>query len=273
MKKQTIFKHLVYPLFVILVFAFFYFFSQVPKKSDNLIVFCNVGQGDAAIIKNGDYEILIDAGPDNGEIIACLSKYLSFQDRTIEKVVASHYDADHIGGFRDIFFNFEVKEAYGLGSQVGKDTVTYKTWMSEINKEGISEQSLIYGRNLNFPGGYLETLYPFYNSNFSATNLSVVLKAHYLQKTFLFTGDLELAEWQKLEQMHLNLQSKVLKVAHHGSKNGTDQTVLDAVKPDEAVISVGKNSYGHPAKSVLDLLDNNLVTIHRTDQEGDLVYK
>jgi beta-lactamase superfamily II metal-dependent hydrolase len=266
-------KKILYPLFIIVIFLLFYFFATAPKKTNNLVVFCNVGEGDATLIKSGDYEILVDAGRDDGKVMTCLNQYLSFNDRTIEKVIASHYDADHIGGFKEVFANYKVESAYGLGPKVGKDTATYKTWLSEINSAGIGEQTLISGMNLNFSGGNIEVLYPFYNTDYSSANLSDVLKVHDLNKTFLLTGDLELPDWQILEDSHIDLESDVLKVAHHGSVNGTDQAVLDAVKPHDAVISVGPNSYGHPAPSVLKLLSDNLIQVHRTDQTGDVVYR
>lgn len=266
-------KKIVYPFFLILVFFLFYFFVSAPKKSDNLVVFCDVGQGDGILIKKGTEEILVDAGRDNGQMMACLARYLDFSDKTIEKVIASHYDSDHIGGFKSIFAAYDVKAAYGLGPKAGKDTQTYVNWLNDLNHEGISEQVLASGMNLNFSDGYLEVLYPFYNTNYAGKNLSDVLKLHYLDKTFLLTGDLELADWEIIVDSKINLESDILKIAHHGSKNGTSQKVLDAVKPREAVISVGKNSYGHPAESVLKMLENSLILVHRIDQKGDVVFK
>lgn len=266
-------KRFVYPVFLLVVFILFYFLISAPKGSSNLIVFCDVGQGDGVLIKNGTEQILIDAGRDDGKMMACLSRYMDFSDKTIEKVIASHYDSDHIGGFKTIFANFEVKAAYGLGPKAGKDTETYRHWLDNLNKEEISEQILISGMNLNFTDGYLEVLYPFYDTNYTNANLSNVLKLHYLDKTFLLTGDLELSEWQNLVNSQISLESDILKVAHHGSKNGTNQAVIKAVKPREAVISIGKNSYGHPAESILKMFEDNLIKIYRTDQNGDVVYR
>jgi len=266
-------RNIIYPIFIAVIFLLFYFFAFQPKTTSNAVVFCNVGQGDGALVKSGDSEILIDAGKNDNAMMNCLSKYLSPNDKTIEKVIASHYDSDHIGGFAQVFENYEVKAAYGLGSKAGKDTETYKNWLNNINKEGISEQTLISGMNLNFSGGNIEVFYPNYNVDYSSTNLSDVLKLHFLGKTFLFTGDLELPDWQILENENVNLEADILKVAHHGSKNGTDQKVIDAVSPREAVISVGKNSYGHPVELVLELFSNNMIDIKRTDQIGDVIYK
>jgi len=266
-------RNIIYPIFVIIIFLLFYFLAFAPKTTSNAVIFCNVGQGDGALIKSGDIEILVDAGKNDNSMMNCLSKYLSPNDRIIEKIIASHYDSDHIGGFAQIFANYEVKTAYGLGPKAGKDTETYKNWLLNINEEGISEQTLISGMNLNFSGGNIEVLYPNYDTNYSSTNLSDVLKLHFLDKTFLFTGDLELPDWQILENDHANLEVDILKVAHHGSKNGTDQKVIDAVSPQEAVISVGKNSYGHPSELVLELFANNMIDIKRTDQIGDMIYR
>jgi beta-lactamase superfamily II metal-dependent hydrolase len=266
-------KKIAYPIFVVLIFILFYFFAFAPKTSSNAVVFCSVGQGDGALIKSGDEEVLVDAGPDDTSMMDCLSKYMSPSDKTIEKVIASHYDADHIGGFKSVFNNYQVKDAYGLGPKVGKDTVTYKNWLNGLNSEGISEQTLLAGMNINFSGGNLEVLYPNYNTDYSSTNLSDVLKLHFLGKTFLFTGDLELPDWHILISDNVNLEADVLKVAHHGSKNGTDQNVLDAVKPHEAVISVGPNSYGHPTPTVLKLLSDSMIPMKRTDKNGDVVYR
>jgi len=267
--KRSRFFYLFF-LFLIFVGAYFYF---VPRqKQSQLVVFCNVGEGDGILIKDNTYEVVIDAGSKGGKMVQCLQKYLSFDDKKIEKIIISHYDSDHLGGFSDIFSQYEIGEIYGLGKTT-KQTETYLEWQKNIQKLGKSEQILIYGMIIKTQNAKIEVLYPFYNSDYSIVNLSDVLRLDFLGKKFLFDGDLELKSWQDLINHRLDLGADILKISHHGSKNGTNVEILEQIRPKEVVISVGKNKYGHPAEEIIKLLENQLIRIHRTDKEGDIVYK
>ena len=235
-----------------------------------MIVFCNVGEGDGILVKEGLKEAVIDAGPANGKMKQCLDKFLPFFDREIEVVFASHYDADHIGGFAQIFADFKPKKVFGL-AKTTKETKTFRNWQQGLRKLGVRQEAALAGQVVHLDSWYFEVLYPFFNSDYSVRNLSLVLKLHAF-KTFLLGGDLENPQWQELIHKHIFLESDILKISHHGSRNGTSKELLEVVRPKEAVISVGKNRYGHPHQEVLDLLRQLKIKVRRTDREGDIVF-
>ena len=90
------------------------------------------------------------------------------------------------------------------------------------------------------------------------------------ENSFLFTGDISSSLEKKLVVQNVNLRSNVLKIAHHGSKYSTSEEFLQSVSPKIAVISVGKNSYGHPTPEVLQKLENFGIHILRTDKDGTI---
>lgn len=261
---------IIYFIFIFLVFVSSFLYFVVFKSNRYQVIFCNVGQGDGILIKDGKEEIVIDAGPDNGQMKRCLDKFLSFDDRKIEKIIASHYDSDHIGGFRELFEAYEIGEVYGLGGSP-KETKTYLNFKEMLKKSGKREEKLIYGMVVGTKNAKLRVLYPFYNS-LPSNNFSVVLKLSYLGKAFLLGGDLEIGDWMELISHFIDLRSDIFKVSHHGSRNGMNEEIIEKIKPKEAVISVGKNSYGHPHPEVLKILKDNKILIRRTDEEGDIVY-
>ncbi len=255
-------------LFLLVLSIGVYLWWQAQTR---LVVFCDVGEGDGILIKDGLVEAVIDAGPQNGKMQACLDRFLPFFDRKIEFVFASHYDADHVGGFFEIFKEFKPQHIYSLGKYY-KSTQTLKKWRKELGRVGVSEEPVIYGRILPLASGRIEVLYPFYDTDYSRRNLSLVVLVQLSGKSFLLGGDLEERGWDDLVKRYVFVEADVLKVSHHGSRNGLSRRLLQLVKPKEAVISVGKNSYGHPSPSVLELLQEKGIRIRRTDREGDIVY-
>jgi beta-lactamase superfamily II metal-dependent hydrolase len=104
----------------------------------------------------------------------------------------------------------------------------------------------------------------------TSNDTAVVSKIVYGEKSFLFTADIDVAGERKIIKAGLPLLANVLKIAHHGSKYSTSDDILKAVKPEIAIIEVGKNSYGHPTPEVLQKLINFGIKTLRTDQNGDI---
>jgi len=245
-------------------------------NSQNLkIIFFDVGQGDAVLISQGSNQLLIDGGKDGRVLLEKLGKYIPFWDRKIEIAIATHPDADHIGGLVDAAKAYEIENVIETGAQ--SDSQVYSAWEKEIaNSQKIEAAG---GVTINFPdGAKLETFFPFLTINAAdkkdSNANSVVEKLTFEHNSFLFTGDLPGEQEQELIKSGADLRVNVLKVAHHGSRYSTSQEFLDAVNPEEAVISVGKNnSYGHPAQEVLDRLNMRKIKIWRTDEAGDIIYE
>ena len=242
--------------------------------------FFNVGQGDSIFIKTPSrHKILIDGGPDNG-VIEKLAKTMPFWDRTIDLVVLTHPDKDHVAGLIDVFKRYRVDNVLWTG--VVRDTLEYKKWVGVLEKEqasiviaqsgqrikssssGQSSERTVYFDILN-PSDRLEGL-EFDKSNDTA----VVARMYFKDNSFLFTGDIGFSAEEKMVSSKIELNSDILKVGHHGSKYSTGDFFLEKVLPSVAVIQVGKNSYGHPAPETLEKLGKFDIDILRTDTGGDI---
>lgn len=246
------------------------------NSRDLMVIFFDVGQGDAILISQGNNQLLIDGGKDGKIILEKLGKYIPFWDRNIEAVIATHPDQDHIGGLVDVAKAYNISAVLETGAQ--SDSQTYKSWEESVNNGKIEKIEAGRGISINFPygGAKAEILYPSLSVELSdksnANQFSVVMKLKFGENSFLFTGDLP-AE-QELDLIKNGVKSGILKVAHHGSKYSTSEEFLDAVNPEEAVISVGKNnSYGHPSPEIIERLLKHSVKIWRTDEIGDIVYQ
>ena len=245
--------------------------------------FFDVGQGDAIFIQTPEgRQILIDGGP-NSAILEKLGGSLPFWDRTIDLIILTHPENDHLTGLIEVLKNYEVGNILWTG--IVRDTENYKEWERLIAKEqGKEEKANIFiakagqkiylsGKNLN---QYIEILYPFENlegKSFKDSNdTSIVNKLIFGENSFLFSGDIyKSAEKEILEKGRIDVDSDVLKISHHGSKTSSAEEFIAKVSPEVAVISAGKdNQYGHPSPETLEALEKYGITVLRTDAEGDI---
>lgn len=247
-------------------------FSQPKADSGNLkVYFFDVGQGDSEYIKTpGGGDILIDGGPDDS-VLADLGKVMSPGDRKIDLVILTHPHADHLTGLIEVIKRYEVGEIWETG--VEYPSSAYDTWKSEIKNLNITDKFVKAGEekdfdNLQIKFKILSPLSPFQNRKIdNINNASIVNRLEDGSFSVLFMGDAE-KEVQLQIKQSLS-KATVLKVGHHGSENGTAEDMLKIVRPAIAVIEVGRgNTYGHPAKSVIEMLKNYAATIYRTDQNG-----
>lgn len=231
------------------------------------VTWLDVGQGDAAVIQCGGQSMLIDGGkPEKSSYIyAWLQQHgLSYLD----VIVATHVDADHIGGLSGALNYASVGTAY-CPVTTGT-TETFQSFVKYLEQRGKQITVPTAGETFALGGAQVQILGPLHSAEDSNDN-SIVLKVSFGATSFLFTGDAERAEEQDLLNAGVNLQSTVLKVGHHGSDTSTSYPFLRAVAPQYAVISVGAgNSYGHPTEAVLSRLRDAGVTTFRTDMQGEI---
>ena len=239
--------------------------------------FLNVGQGDAVFIESPKrQQILIDGGPDSA-VLEKLAKKMPFWDRTIDLIILSHPEKDHLTGLLDVLKRYKVENILWTG--VVRDTPEYKEWTELIKKEGAQIRIAKAGQKIELSSNpdnliYFNIFNP--NSDLSgqdfkdSNDTSIVADIVFNDVSFLFTGDISSALEKKLVLVGLPLESNVLKVSHHGSKYSTADYFLESVSPDIAVIEVGKNSYGHPTEEVLERLKNFGIKTLRTDLDGDI---
>lgn len=242
----------------------------LKEPDNNLHIFVmDVGQGDSELIQRGNYQILIDGGPDDS-LIAELGKVMPVEDREIEEVILTHPHADHVTGLVTILDRYKVdKVVYsGIDYSSGvykdfQDALKIKKIPTHVPK--IGETEAVFGQ------GKITYLWPGENAeNFkdNLNNTSEVFRLDFAKFSALFPGDCEVECWKQIESKNKNLIADVvfLKVAHHGSRNGSFDENINIIKPKIAVVSLSKdNKYGFPHKDAMDALQKIGADIYRTD--------
>jgi len=272
--KRTVFFAIIISLFVTIIIFFNNFFDERTK-----IVFCNVGQGDSAYIRiKNKIDILIDAGPDKS-VLSCLGKYMPFWDRKIEMAFLSHPNNDHYNGYFFISDRYQIDKFITVDSPIVSKT--YKKLLQKISGKNIPLSFKFSGDKIIVKDGQFMFYWPpkYFNSS-NDNDYSAVFSFEENNFRALFTGDASPFVLGRLSHPVGVLRAKplqhidILKVPHHGSKNGLTKIFLDLADPEVAVISVGKNnSYGHPSKKVLEMLEAHKVKVKRTDLNGNIVFK
>lgn len=259
--------------------------SQVPDEQVHL-VFCNVGQGDASLIVYKQTQVLIDGGP-NSKVIECLNNNIPAWDRDLEMVVLTHPEADHMTGLIDVANNFNIK--YFVANGIVNDNVTFWQLQKEIASKNITTYQPKAGEELKVGDLKFKVLWPeqklgsplvWQNINESDKNMvmgvatvsgemndiGIALEFVYGKNKVLYSADVSSVVEKSLALEDID----ILKVGHHGSKYSTSAQSLSVLKPELAVISVGKNSYGHPTQDVLDRLSSVGSKVIRTDTDGEV---
>ncbi len=261
-------------------------FALAPLFDNRLhLVFCDVGQGDGILIYQKQTQILVDAGAD-AKILSCLAQHMPFWDRRIEMAVITNADLDHYGGFIDIVRRYKIG-AFAT-NMVGKNDLAFETLEKEIEKGKISTTSLNSGQTIAFAKLKIAALWPDKDQGLALDTLalgskvlgarveekanpfSLVLKLSYGEFDALLTGDIVPPATDTMAE-RIGGAVEVLKVPHHGSKNGLTLGMLEAASPGLAIISAGrKNLYGHPHEETLGVLREMGVKTLRTDQDGEV---
>ena len=259
--------------FNILAWIAVYDFSQLPFLK---VIFFDVGQGDAGFIETPQrHQILIDGGP-GSVILEKLGKSMPFYDRTIDLIILTHPEFDHLSGLNEILKKYKVSNILWTG--IVRDTAEYKEWKKLIEEEKAeifiakAGQKILWESETN---NYMEVLYPFENLEGKvfedSNNTSIISKLVFGKNSFLFTGDAYKNVEGELINKKAEIDSDVLKVSHHGSKTSSSEEFIKSVSPQIAVISAGiGNKYGHPHQEVLELLEKYDIKILRTDKDGDI---
>lgn len=265
-----------YFLGLLLLITFFVWYAVFAESGGGLtVVFLDVGQGDAIFIQapNGN-QILIDGGPNNAALRE-LSKIMPFYDRSIDMIIETHPDSDHINGLVKVLRRYNVGLIMKPG--VESDNSAYQEIKKIIQEKNIKDVFARRGMKINLGEDvYLDILFPDRDVSGLETNTaSITAKLVYGNNCFLFTGDSPKAIEQYLVSIDKeSLECDVLKMAHHGSKTSTSESFLGYVNPEYAIISVGKdNKYGHPNQEILDLLKQFKVSVFRTDESGAIKIK
>jgi competence protein ComEC len=257
-------------LVLVLVGAIFTF----PDNKLHLIA-CSVGEGDAILVVYGKTQILIDGGPNN-KTLQCLSSHLPFWDREIELVVLTHPEADHFTGLVEVFRRYKVNNY--LANSIENSSQGYQLLKKEVGSSGAKLLFPKVGMKIRIGLIHLDVLWPLgmnevQGVNEPAENLnnySIVLNLSLGNFDALLTGDISPASEEVILTNSEIKDVEYIKVPHHGSKNGLIEALLTAAKPELAVISVGKNQWGHPHQEIINMLEKANIKTLRTDLDGEI---
>jgi len=271
LRKQ--FRLLILTLLLFLsVFVWWRVVAASPRELT--VAFLTIGQGDSIYIEapNGN-QLLVDGG--NGkQILSELGAVMPFTDRSIDIVIGTHPDADHVGGLIPVLSRYTVSAVLEPGSSA--DTATYRALEKEISDKQIPRIIAHRGMVVDLGGGVTFTiLSPDRDTTHMETNeSSVVGQLRYGSTTVLLTGDAPQSVERHLVSIDgARLESTVLKAGHHGSRTSSADSFVRTVHPTVAVISAGKNNrYGHPHVEVLQTLKKYGISIVRTDDDGRIVF-
>lgn len=244
----------------------------VPEDGEVYYHFIDVGQGDAILITTPDGNMLIDTSVSGArdELTAYLAKAGVTE---LEYLVLTHPDADHIGNADYIINNYPIKKIL-----LPDFAATSKTYERMLDAMENSEAEVI----CPAPGEYydlgaLRNMIIAPCEEYKDPNeMSIVIKSVYGNTSVMLTGDAEVESEGDIVKVWKaeDLKADILKVGHHGSSTSTTDAFFAAVDPDIAVISCGEgNKYGHPHKETIEKLTEKGVSIHRTDLEGDIVFR
>jgi len=252
--------------------------SARPDGSVHVIVL-DVGQGDAILVE-GDRggRILVDGGPDGETLAAALDRYVPSWDRRLDAIVLTHPHDDHVAGLVEALDRYRVGRIFESGLSL--ETPSYEAWREALDAHGLEAGRLAAGDSIRLDGATLRVLWPDADTsppgtggateNRQVNDRSIVLLGEFAGRRFLLTGDIEDDVDPLLVARGLP-QVDMLKVAHHGSATASSETMLAALSPRVAIVSVGAdNDFGHPAGSTLARLREHSSTVLRTDQSGSV---
>jgi competence protein ComEC len=249
------------------------------KQSVLTFAMLDIGQGDSLYIEGPTgLQVLVDGGPDSS-VLTALPTVMPFLDHSLDAVVETHPDADHIGGLVDVLQRYSVGAFIEPG--ITKHNATNDKLESEVTAENIPHYTARRGMWLDLGGGArLNILYPDWdvtNMDLSKDNDGgIVAHLVYGDTSVLLTADTSSVVEEHLEQIASTseLKSTILKVAHHGSRFSSEEPFVAEVAPQVALISVGAhNTYGHPTPQTLSTLASLNIPVLRTDQDGTIIYK
>ncbi|PJE68757.1 hypothetical protein COU96_03015 [Candidatus Shapirobacteria bacterium CG10_big_fil_rev_8_21_14_0_10_38_14] len=263
---------------------------QLPDSRLHLI-FCDVGQGDAILVTHRSNQILIDGGPDN-RVLSCLANHMPFWDREIELVILTHPEADHLTGLIDVIKRYDITQF--VVNSVVNDSAGFWEFRETVLAEAASVHSPQAKEEIKIGPLGFKVLWPRHRrgdslvwSHFAKASrdrqsvlgvasppsdineTSIVLQLAFGKFNALLTGDIGFDTEEKLDLANLP-GIEVLKVPHHGSKYSSGEEFLAKLNPELAVISVGKNRWGHPTEEVLNRLLSVGAKVLRTDQDGEV---
>lgn len=231
--------------------------------------FIDVGQGDSILIQSPNGKTMLIDGGTKAEGDTVVAYLKSLKVSKLDYVVATHPDADHIGGLIDVVNTFTVGEFINSGKV--HTTQTYEELLSTILAKKIKYTEPKTGDSIPLDNALKLQVLHVDSGTSNNNDASIVLKATYNKVSFLLTGDADADIESKIMEKY-DVNATVLKAGHHGSNTSSSAKFISAVKPAAAILSYGKdNSYGHPHKEVVTRLKNVASKIYSTAVSGNVI--
>lgn len=253
---------------IVVVFVVTATFMQYSEHSDGpVVVFLDVGQGDATLIQQDSFQVLVDGGPDDA-VLYELAKYIPMYDRNIEVVVLTHAHDDHLKGLLMVLENYSVDSIWYSPSCV--DTLSYKFMLQEYPEKLVKVDV---STMLQYGDISISVRYPVEaKCEENINNESIVLDVEVKGKRILLTGD---AEKEVEEEIFDDVGDvDILKAGHHCSRTASSEMFLNSVEPEIAICSVGEgNKFGHPHNETLEMFKKLNVQYLITYEEGNIVFE
>lgn len=247
--------------------------SVTAVEGDVSVHFVDVGQGDCELIKTQNKTVLIDCG--EREYYTDVIAYIKSQNiEYLDYVIVTHPHSDHAGGMSYILDEFDIGTVImpKIKKSVTPTTNTYVRLLTSIENKDITVEYAEPGKEYTLDDVKMTVLSPVQDYD-DLNNYSVAVKFVHGENSFLFTGDIEKEAESDIMEKGYDISADVLKIAHHGSSTSSQKSFINAVSPKYAVIEVGSpNSYNHPHKETMQLLENKEIVIYRTDLYGNIVF-
>lgn len=266
-------------LLVFITGSIWYVAKEFEHEQVLTVAFLDVGQGDAVFIESpSGKQMLIDGGPDK-RVIQQLSYVMPFFDKSIDVILNTHPDKDHIGGLPEVLRRYAV--SYVLDPGAESDSGTYGYYAQLVAQEVQNGGKYIEARRgqiINFQdGAYVRILFPDRNMDgvTNDNNASVIVQVVYGDTEVMLTGDAPQSVEKYLVTLDgTTLESDILKAGHHGSRTSSALEFVRTVSPQWAIISAGKNnSYNHPHKEVVGLFASSSIQALGTYDFGTIIFE
>ncbi|MEN9551873.1 MAG: hypothetical protein RI935_250 [Candidatus Parcubacteria bacterium] len=269
-------KTLIASMFISMITLLSYYTFEEVKPKNLRVTFFDVGQGDAVFVETpSGKQILIDGGRSN-YVRRLLSQEMSFFDNSLDVIIATHNDSDHITGLVEVIRHLEVNHIL-LGSEKndGEITNAFLEAVKEERESGATVWRAIRGMTIDMGDDViLYVLHPREEVSYDDTNdMSVTVLMKYKEHSFLLTGDLSKEYEAGIITSDIPKQVTVFKAGHHGSNTSSGDLLLSRIRPVYGVISAGENNtYGHPSPAVLERLQKFGARILSTIEYGSISF-
>ncbi len=240
----------------------------VLQAGEMIVHFLDVEQGLCILVQSEGENLIYDGGERDtaDEVVDYLEKH---GVETIDYMISSHYDSDHVAGLIDCLEAFEVEHV--ISSDYVHESKTYEKFMAAVEAEGLEAEHPAVGESFTFGNGGFTILAPETTDEDDSNANSVAIKLVNGNHSFIITGDAEMKNESEMCNTGIDLQCDVLVPGHHGSATATSWDFLEATLPEYAVISCGMgNSYGHPHEETMEKLESANVEVYRTDLQGTI---